>query len=213
VPSSADPPVTAPARPEAPRDIDATAFTPILEALLERVSGATAAALVDALGETVDYAGAGDPFDVRVAAAHLQLLVQGVARFGALGEPRWLILRGSKRSFAVSALPDGYALALVLHPRAAFTFSHRAWSVCMRALAVEAGWDATASGERSWFAVDVVTDQRGRPVRVSDAPVEVLGTMVGLSVRERGFRVRTTEGSELMVVREGENRWYADEAS
>jgi hypothetical protein len=41
--------------------------------------------------------------------------------------------------------------------------------------------------------------------------VEVLGAVMGLSVRERGFRVRTAQGAELMLVREPNQRWYADE--
>ena len=40
---------------------------------------------------------------------------------------------------------------------------------------------------------------------------EVLGAVMGLSVRERGFRVRTASGSELMLVKEPHRRWYADE--
>ena len=58
-------------RAEAPtaRDQAETAFTAILASLVERVPGAHAAALVDAEGETVDYAGDGEPFFLRVAAA------------------------------------------------------------------------------------------------------------------------------------------------
>jgi hypothetical protein len=195
----------------ASRDVDTTGFTAILQSLVERIPGAYAAALVDALGETVDYAGHGDPFDVRVAAAHLRILLDSIARLGTVGSPRWLVLRGAKKSFAASAFPDGYALCVILRPRAAFTLSLRAWSVCARALAVEAGWPPMPNEERAWFPIVVTTDHRGRPVRIGDVRVEVLGTVMGLSVRERGFRVRTLEGSELMVVREGSNLWYADE--
>lgn len=195
------------------RDTDATAFTVILQSFLESVVGVMGAALVDGQGETVDYAGAGDPFDLRVAAAHLQILVQGISRFGALGEPTWLVIRGSQKSFAATSLPDGYALILVLRPRAAFAISMRALSVCLRALAVEAGWDAPLRPKRTWSPVSVTVDHRGRPVRIGDdIAVEVLGALMGLSVRERGFRVRTAAGSELMLVREPRNRWYSDEA-
>ena len=203
--------------PVAPRDTDATPFAAILSDLLARVVGSYAAALVDSEGETVDYAGLGDPFDVRVAAAHLQLILQHVTRFGELGEPRWVVVRGARKSVAVAALPNGYAVALVLRPRAAFTISKRALTVCMRAISVEAGWTDAERGrareERSWFAVPVETDRRGRPERigVGRVPVEVLGAVMGLSVRERGYRVRTQEGSELTLVREPHRRWYADE--
>ena len=202
----------------APRDTDATPFTKILEDLIERVGGAFAAALVDSLGETVDYAGRGEPFDLRVSAAHMQIVLAAIQRFGALGDPSWIVIRGARKSVAASALPDGYVLVLLLRPRAAFTLSTRALKVCIRALADEAGWkdlDPRAAGakQRSWFEVAVETDRRGRPTCVGTkrVAVEVLGTVMGLSVRERGFRVRTAEGSELTLVREPQQRWYADE--
>jgi hypothetical protein len=185
--------------------------------LIERVTGAYAAALVDSMGETVDYAGRVDPFDMRVAAAHLQLVLSGVERFGALGEPRWVVIRGSRKSVAASVLPDGYVLAVLLRPRAAFTISTRALKVCTRALAEEAGWTDLAERDgvkqRSWFTMAVETDRRGRPTRIGPrkVAVDVLGAVMGLSVRERGFRVRTAEGSELTLVREPGARWYADE--
>jgi hypothetical protein len=138
-------------------------------------------------------------------------------RFGALGEPRWIVVRGSKKSVAASNLPDGYVLVLLLRARAGFTISTRALKVCTRALAEEAGWTDLEKHDgvkqRSWFVVAVETDRRGRPTHVGEqrVPVEVLGTVVGLAVRERGFRVRTAQGAELMLVREPHARWYADE--
>lgn len=202
-------------QPPSARDTDSTPFTPILEALISRVEGAYAAAIVDSLGETVDYAGRGDPFDLRIAAAHLQIVLAAVQRLGALGEPKWLVVRGAKKSIAATVLPEGYALCVLLRARGAFTVSTRALDVCLRALAQEAGWSvdgASTVKKRSWFEVAVRTDPRGRPTHLGDArtPVEVLGTVMGLSVRERGFRVRTAEGSELTLVREPKQRWYAD---
>ena len=74
-----------------PRDTDPTPFTPILDALLGRLPGAVAAALVDREGETVDYSGRGDPFDMKVAAAHGRLLLNGIDELGVLGRARWLV--------------------------------------------------------------------------------------------------------------------------
>lgn len=203
----------------APRDTEPTAFTHILETLIERVAGALAALLVDSLGETVDYAGRGDPFEMRVAGAHLQIVLRELGTVEWLGEPRWLVIRGALRSFAATALPDGYVLIVLLRPRAAFTLSTRALKVCTRALAQEAGWTtrevAKSEGtkQRSWFFTTVETDRRGRPTHVGEKrmSVEVIGAVMGLSVRERGFRVRTAEGGELTLVREPRARWYADE--
>ncbi len=199
-----------PSRTPPARDVDATPFTAILEGLLGRVPGAYGAALVDGEGETVDYAGIAAPFDVRIAAAHLQILLRQVEDYGALGVPRWIIVRGGKKTAIVHALPDGYALAVLLRRRAGFTASRRAFASCERALASEAGWPEPEG--RAWYAVDVEVDGRGRPRRVApDIDVEVLGSVVGLPVRERGFRVRTADGVELTLVREARSCWYADE--
>lgn len=215
------------------RDTDRTTFTTILDALLERVSGAYAAAIVDSEGETVDYSGRGEPFDMRVAAAHLQLLVQDLARLEKLGEPRWLVIRGARKSIAATALAEGYALCILLEPRAAFSISTRAVKACVRALMAEAQWTLPEQSPEArkinmWFPVRVETDRRGRPVQVARTDdggaesgiagakhaavqVEVLGAVMGLPVRERGYRVRTLDGTELMLVRESGHRWYADE--
>ncbi len=190
--------------------MDATPFMPILEDALARIPGAYAAALVDFEGETVDYAGLAAPFDVKITAAHLRICLSQIAEYGALGEPRWIVIRGAKKSIVARALPEGYALVVVLRRRAGFTASRRAFAACARALAHEAGWELVDDGP-AWHPVRVESDRRGRPKRVGARPVEVLGAVVGLPARERGFRVRTEEGTELTLVRESRNCWYSDE--
>ncbi len=191
--------------------MEATRFATILGGLMARVPGALSAALVDLDGETVDYAGGMDPFDIRVAAAHGRILLNEVDRLGTLGAPRWVIVRGARRTLVVRDLADGYALIVLLRRRAGFTASGRAYSTCERELATEAGW-AVPDGS-VWHPVSVRVDRRGRPRQVGDAlePVEVLGAVMGLPAREHGFRVRTREGRELTLVREARNCWYADE--
>lgn len=193
------------------RDTDATAFAKILSDLLTRLPGAFATALVDLGGETVDYAGVGDPFDVKVAAAHVRILLNDLEELGALGVPRWIIIRGAKRSFIGRRLPEGYALVVLLRRRAGFTASERAFEACERALAAEAGWSATA--RPTWFPVAVKVNGRGRPTLVGSPPhaVEVFGSVMGLPRSEKGFRVRMTTGTELTLVREAGHAWYADE--
>jgi hypothetical protein len=194
--------------------MDETPFARILAALVARLPGAYAAALVDTEGETVDYAGSAEAFDIRVTAAHARLLLAEVERYGLLGAPRWLVIRGAKKSIVARALPDGYALALLLRRRAGFTASTRAFSACERDLAREAGWRAPgpgASSEEQWYPVDVHADRLGRPRRIGTTVVKVLGALVGLPPREHGFRVRTVDGNEINVVREARNCWYADE--
>ena len=83
-------------------------------------------------------------------------------------------------------------------------------------LCAEAGWDRPG-GEPKWFRVDVVTQppDHVRPYRMLAGgtwqAVEVLGTMVGLGPREKGFRVRLAGGAEMSLVRESRTRWFADE--
>jgi hypothetical protein len=195
--------------------MDATPFAQILIDLLLRLPGAYACALVDLGGETVDYAGVVNPFDVKVAAAHLRIILNDLDEYGALGRPRWVVLRGEKRSFVARSLPEGYALVVMLRRRAGFTASARAYATCERELAAEAGWGHLHHGP-AWFPIDVDIDRRGRPTRIkrgggAGVAVEVLGSVMGMPQNEQGFRVRTATGSELMVVREAGNTWYADE--
>lgn len=70
--------------------------------------------------------------------------------------------------------------------------------------------------DTAWWNVEVEVDSRGRPRWLrkpgSDArlALEVLGSVMGLIPRERGFRVRTEHGEELTLVRESLRLWYAD---
>lgn len=194
--------------------MDATPFAQILKDLIARLPGAYACALVDLGGETVDYAGVVAPFDVKVAAAHMRIVLNDLDEYGALGRPRWVVLRGEKRSFVARSLPDGYALVVMLRRRAGFTASARAYATCERELATEAGWGHLHEGP-AWFPVDVEVDRRGRPTSIASGAarvkVEVFGSVMGLPQNERGFRLRTETGSELTAVREAGNTWYADE--
>jgi hypothetical protein len=203
-----------PSRRPAARDMDTTPFARILTELILRLPGAFACALVDLGGETVDYAGVVDPFDVKVAAAHMRIILNDLDEYAALGRPRWVVLRGSKRSFVARTLPDGYGLVVMLRRRAGFTASARAFAACERELATEAGWGQLDQAT-AWFPVKVEVDRRRRPAKIgsgaTSVSVEVLGSVMGLPRNERGFRVRTSTGSELTVVREAGNTWYADE--
>lgn len=192
--------------------MDATSFAKILTDLIRRLPGAYACALVDLGGETVDYAGMSDPFDVKVAAAHMRIVLNDLEEYGALGAPRWVIVRAEKRSLLARRLPDGYGLVVLLRRRAGFTASMRAFAACERALAAEAGWSLVTPGQ-AWFPVDVELDGRGRPIAVAPprVTVEVFGSVMGLARGERGFRVRTATGSEATLVREPGNTWYSDE--
>jgi len=195
--------------------METTPFSAILGDLLPRMPGAFAAALVDVEGETVDYAGHVDPFDIKVAAAHWRIVLGQIGEL-SLGRPMWFAVRGPKRSVELRALPEGYALVVLIAKRAGVGGATRALSACEHALAVEAGW--SISPNASWSAAAVECDPRERPTRVryrgADELVEVIGAVrdgLGLGPRERGFRVRLASGPEITLVREGGGFWYAEE--
>jgi predicted regulator of Ras-like GTPase activity (Roadblock/LC7/MglB family) len=200
----------------APRDQAPSSFAEILEHLLDSIPGADAAALVDYEGETVDYAGVLDPFDLKIAAAHWTIVLTEIAET-RIGAPRQLVVRARTRSYIIRQLQPGYAVVVVLHPRAAFAASDRALQEADARLRAEAGWSAPHATARCWYCVDVEPEacDRGRPARLRGAngwqPVEVMGAMVGLPPREKGFRVRLPSGAEMLLVRERMGRWFADE--
>lgn len=202
------------------RDQAPSTFGAILLRLCDSC-GALAAALVDAEGETVDYAGTVDPFDIKVAAAELQLiraLVYG-SRFPTWPETRQILVRGAKKSFAVVPLVEGYAIVLQLLPHA-FSVSRRALGEAIRELCTEAGLSLPeAFLEEHWTRVEVRAsslDER-RPaalwMRGQWVPVEVLGRYQDddLDRGELGFRARLATGAEVNVVREALGRWYAED--
>ncbi len=212
---------TPPRRQPGPRDQSESAFAAILGELVTRVPGARAAVLVDRDGETVDYAGQGTPFEMRVAAAHFRIVLDEALGQRSLRTTRSLVVRAARASFAVHSLPDGYALVVRLSRGAGFRGLGRAVASCTRSLAGEAGW---ALGPIAWYPIEVTSDERGSPrtARAApapgsqsldpDLPVEVLGRYrAALSERERAWRVRIPSGVEFTLVREPGGFWYADQ--
>ena len=191
------------------RDQEESAFATILSALVARASGAQAAAIVDTEGETVDYAGSGDPFGLRVTAAHWRIVLRQGDAQKSLGRLQWLAVRNARRSYLVHALPQGYALVVAFTRASRLLGWKHAVATCVRAICEEAGWasaqtegtDATTAaagmpdrgrqteqtrqtGPRDgWFRVDIIADERRRPtsIRVGDRlyPLEILGSIVG----------------------------------
>lgn len=207
--------MSARARPlAAARDQHESAFAAILAALVRRVPGARGAALVDRDGETVDYSGRLDPFAMRLAAAHWRIALDELGAQPFFRPVRWLALRAGRTSYLVHALPDGYALVVVLARAGGFFGWRRAVAVCARELGEEAGWSWSGA---YWFPADVSADERRRPasVRLGGAdprPIEILGAVAGgLARRERAWRVRFDTGVEATLVREPGGVWYSDE--
>lgn len=205
---------TAQADSPAQRDQDATIFSQILRRLLRNAPSARGAVLVDFEGETVDYAGEIDPFELRVAAAHWQIVLAQLQPPGIFGA-RQIVVRTNKRGYIVRRIHGTYALVLVLHRRAAFAVSQRALCEADALLCAEAGWPLP--NVAYWFGLEVESDPRDRtrPVRMRVGgnwyDLDVIGCVVGLSPRERGYRVRLSCGVEVTVIRESGGRWFTDE--
>ncbi|HWA73332.1 MAG TPA: hypothetical protein VG937_13395 [Polyangiaceae bacterium] len=202
------------------RDQLASPFSAILQRLCESC-GAQAAALVDAEGETVDYAGRVAPFDARVAAAEWRLVLAEIEASKVFGwtATRELLVRAGRRSFAAWALADGYAIVLIL-PRHAFRVSRRALAVAAAELELEAGLDSRPTKERvRWLEVKVLTDERDprRPRAVWQngawCAVTVLGRFQSsdLGRSEVGYLTRFDSGAEGLLIREPLGNWFCGE--
>src|SRR4051812_38568136 len=89
-------------RAEAARDQGESAFTPILRRCFQDVPRLLAAVFVDAEGECIDYVSAIDPFEAKVAAAHMHnamSLFRWARASRSLGSrTRWRSQRPSARS-------------------------------------------------------------------------------------------------------------------
>ena len=223
-----------------PRAQVESAFSAILRALLRALPLSLGAALVDSEGETVDYAGHIEPFDLKVAAAHFQVVLSDVRAFPPLATVRELRVRSEKRSYLMRVLDPDYSILLVLHRHGVFAVSERALQEAEDRLCLEAGLDRKPSGT-GWYRVEVETSF-GRPIRLRVLPehaslempppsippplmkagaaprdrtawveVEVMGSLMGAGFRERGYRIRLSSGAEVTLLRERGELWFVDE--
>ncbi len=181
---------------------------------------AVAAAIVDAEGETVDYAGYMEPFGIKLVAAELQLIMSELQRseFHGWQGVQEVVVRAGGASFAGIRLGDGYSLIVQLGYRA-FSFSRRALNEAVRELCEEGQFSLPNQFRlEEWLRVDVQDDgsDTHRPCAVWLASrwmqVQVLGRYMSaeLQRREVGYRVRLEDGQEATLVRERLGRWYAD---
>lgn len=203
------------------RDQAVSAFGAILLKLCDS-TGAVGVALVDAEGETVDYAGTVDPYEMRVAAAEWRLVfsVLSASRVLHWGDTTELVVRAAHRSFVGVLLGEGYALVaeLQLH---CFSISRRALAECARDICNEAGFELPRGMgvDAHWTRVDVRTTraERRRPVAIwmggSWCALEILGryARAELGRGEIGYRARLGTGAEITLVRERLGRWYAED--
>jgi hypothetical protein len=199
------------------------AHTPFGATLLRLcdAAGAIGCALVDREGETVDYAGHIDSYEIRVAAAEWRIVLRELESSVV---PTWadtteVIVRSRKRSYAVVSLIEGYAIVMQLLQHC-FRISRRALNEGVRDICSEAGLDlpvAFSREHRTRVDVKPLSKDRRRPASVwigsSWSQVELLGRYEPrlLDVGEVGFRARLANGEEVNLVRERMGRWYAED--
>jgi hypothetical protein len=182
---------------------------------------AAGAALVDFQGETVDFAGTLDPFDIKVAAAEWRLVLDLVcaSKMWSWPEANEILVRASRHSYAVVPIAEGYALVAQL-VRHSFALSPRAITEAVRGLAREAGIELADPGDgQRWARVEVLTKSRDsrRPEAIwlegKWSPVIILGRFKDeeLPEGEVGYRVRTKPGNDISLVREPLGVWYSDD--
>lgn len=210
----------------ADRDQGVSAFSAILAQLCDS-TGALAAALVDAEGETVDYAGTLSPYEIKVVAAEWRIVLAVVqaSKIRGFHQVTSLSVRAGRRSYLIEGMPDGYAIAMRI-PRHSFTISHRALAEAMRDLGREAGLTLPESRSQVHWARVVVrlSDSPGsrrapRPDALWLADEWSALTLLGryqtrdLSRSEVGYLARLASGAEVFLVREPLGRWFIDSAS
>lgn len=178
-------------------------------------------ALVDREGETVDYAGPIDSYEIRVAAAEWRIVLRELESSLVPGwaETTEVLVRSRKRSYAIVSLVEGYAVVMQLLQHC-FRISRRALNEGVRDICREAGLDLPLAFSREhWTRVDVkpLPKDRRRPASVwigsSWSQVELLGRYESrlLEAGEVGFRARLANGEEVNLVRERMGRWYAED--
>lgn len=202
------------------RDQSDSAFSAILTRLCDDC-GALAAALVDAEGETVDYAGLLEPYEIKVVAAEWRIVLAVVqeSRVPGFHNVSSLTVRAKRRSYFIEALTDGYAIALRL-PRHSFNVSPRALSQAARDLSREAGLTLPSGRAKVQWARVRVRTPASRLLRRPDAiwlgddwsPITILGRYQArdLSRSELGYLARLASGAEVFLVREPLGVWFID---
>jgi hypothetical protein len=178
--------------------------------------------LVDTEGETVDYAGELDPYDIKIAAAEWSLVVRTLSGTRVLdrGDTFDFCFRGKSRSFAVVLLSQGYALVIETPPTS-LSLSRRAVIQAVHEISTEAGlelpepWKTT---HERWTRVSIKEERRlRRPTAIwcleQWQAVTILGRLRRDQLRqsEAGYRVRIADIGETTLIREPFARWYAED--
>jgi hypothetical protein len=200
-------------RAEAPRDQGESAFTPILRRCFQDVPKLLAALFVDAEGECIDYVSAIDPFEAKVAAAHLHNTMS-LFRWARASRVLWVRCVGEGYMLIAIALPgadrverEDALLAAVQEFRAEVGLLTPSWETRQVRLSVR------VRAAKGWQYAPAAFSTCGVRVAISD----VLGRWTEAVDDAAGgdrvcFRVRTQEGQELTLVHEPDSQvWLVRE--
>jgi hypothetical protein len=119
-----------------------SAFASILARLVESTPGALGAVFADDEGEAVDLFGEIDSFDLKLAAAHMGILVSrlsSMAQIRRTGRFSELLIVSQHRQMISRAMGLGYQITVVLEPVASFHKLSRALDVAQAEIQIEAG--------------------------------------------------------------------------
>jgi hypothetical protein len=201
------------------RDMDASPFSRILGEFLTLHRGVTGAALVDHDGETVDYSGKIEAYDLRVLGAVMQVTERAIGEAVAerAGPLRAFAFGSPSKVFIYCTLQDGYGLALQGPPDCVFEPDSKAVRYVAHLLSLEAGW-ASSAPMGLWHRAAVELDAAKKPCKlhqVHDTPgegalgLDVLGTF--LDGEDWGARIRLSNGAECNIAQDIDGVWYVDE--
>jgi predicted regulator of Ras-like GTPase activity (Roadblock/LC7/MglB family) len=212
-------------RQEAPRDQAESAFTAILRRLWDQLPPLLAAAFVDTEGECIDYISRIDPYEAKVSAAHMHMLLGEVAASFLkieAGRTFSLEIEASQREIWVQRVGEEYLLVAVFTAGSERAQREAAIALACAEFRHEVGLQAPPwekSRQRLSVRVRPATGWRYAPETYSDGGVRVTITDVIGRWTEAGgvmgdelvcFRVRTEEGRELTLVHDPDgDGWIA----
>ena len=186
--------------------------------------GMLAAGLVDESGESVDHAAstrvaslavapALRAYEIRLSAAHWQIVMRDACRCARLGNVRQLWVQAEELGYVVQRLTDGYVLVLVCRPEALASVSKRALRQCEVEIAVEAGWPLPAPEQPCWTRTRAKLTHRGSPTAVylqqRWLPLDGAQKVPTNDSYEHLYQAHVNGFGALELVREATGSWYA----
>lgn len=206
-------------RPETPRDMEETGFTPILRSLALGVPEVQAAVFVDDEGECVDYYSRMGLFDTKVAGAQLHVITHAILEHATrfLGAPHAYHVVADAREIVVRRVSDEYTLVVICDPPAPMGALNGLVESAVRDLRLEAAiapplWEphretlkVELRASAGWGYAPTAFSERG----LRHELVAVVGRWI--DHEDQGavcFMVRTSSGEETVLVhRAREGRW------